>query len=375
MPRRSVTGTALAPGACPARHRGGAGPRLSVSGGRAVHFQIPRFRPGGPPGDAGNRPSAIRRSCGEPPRARRRAGLHRSCLRLPGADQAGGRGHAGHRRGWRGWHVPEPLRARRGVRPCGIPPAAAGVGRPVPGVRPDRHGDPHHRRDRCPFDRAGPDRCRGGGPGRCGGRGPGHRAVLHRAPGRGRRAPRPGGGRLAGAGGGGLLPGHRPGPHGPGAPPSLRQPGTDAARHRRRAVRRRHQGTGRGPGAGVRRPDLRPGGDPVREALRHRRHHPGGTGRHHPLGAPRRAGGPGRTGHGQDGRGAAPGRLPAVLPPVPPGGPGGAGGRAQPGVPLLHRAGPPVARRGRRADRHAGGPGAPRAGRWLRRRGRRPGQG
>ena len=139
MPRRSVTGTALAPGACPARHRGGAGPRLSVSGGRAVHFQIPRFRPGGPPGDAGNRPSAIRRSCGEPPRARRRAGLHRSCLRVPGAHQAGRRGHAGHRRGRRGWHVPEPLRARRGVRPGGSPAAAAGAGRPVPGVRPDRH--------------------------------------------------------------------------------------------------------------------------------------------------------------------------------------------------------------------------------------------
>ena len=69
-----------------------------------------------------------------------------------------------------------------------------------------------------------------------------------------------------------------------------------------------------------------------------------GAGRDHPLAARRRAGGPGRPGNGQDGRRAAPRRVPALHPPLPPGTPGRAGRRAQPAVPALHRAGAPFAR-------------------------------
>ena len=71
----------------------------------------------------------------------------------------------------------------------------------------------------------------------------------------------------------------------------------------------------------------------------------------------RRAGGPGRSGHGQDGGGPPPGRLPPLYPPVPPRAPGRAGGRAQPALPPLHRAGPALAGGDRRDPVHRLGPG------------------
>ena len=64
--------------------------------------------------------------------------------------------------------------------------------------------------------------------------------------------------------------------------------------------------------------------------------------------AGRRAGGAGWPGHRQDGRRAAPGRLPALHPPRPAGPHRGAGGRARQPVPGLHRAGPAQPRRDRR---------------------------
>ena len=99
-----------------------------------------------------------------------------------------------------------------------------------------------------------------------------------------------------------------------------------------------------------------------RHARRHRRHHPGRAGRDHPLPAGRRARRAGRPGHRQDGRGAAPRRLPALHLPLPARGPGRAGHRPQPRVPALHRAGAAVARRGRR---RAGRARRPRARRRL----------
>ena len=64
---------------------------------------------------------------------------------------------------------------------------------------------------------------------------------------------------------------------------------------------------------------------------RHRRHDPGRAGRDHPGRPARRAGRAGRPGHRQDGRGAAPRRLPALHAPLPARGPGRAGGRARTG--------------------------------------------
>ena len=66
----------------------------------------------------------------------------------------------------------------------------------------------------------------------------------------------------------------------------------------------------------------------------------------------------GGPGHRQDRRGAAPRRLPPLHAPLPARGPGRAGHRPQPALPRLHRAGPPVARRGRRGAGRAGRPGA-----------------
>ncbi len=63
-----------------------------------------------------------------------------------------------------------------------------------------------------------------------------------------------------------------------------------------------------------------------------------------PAGRPRR---PGRARDGQDGRGAAPCRLPALHAPLPARAPGRPRGRAEPPVPPLHRAGAAVARRDR----------------------------
>ena len=150
---------------------------------------------------------------------------------------------------------------------------------------------------------------------------------------------------------------------GPGPAPPLRHPGPAAARHRGRAVRRRR----RRPRAAT--PTAAPNGisghgalisaletSRIGQARRHRRHHPGRAGRDHPGRAARRAGGAGRPRHRQDGRGAAPRRLPALHAPVPARGPGRAGGRAQPAVPRLHRAGAAVARRGRRRAGRAGRP-------------------
>ena len=102
---------------------------------------------------------------------------------------------------------------------------------------------------------------------------------------------------------------------------------------------------------------------PHRHARRHRRHDPGRAGRDHPLAAGRRARRAGRPGHRQDGRRAAPRRLPALHLPLPARGPGRARHRPEPGVPALHRAGAAVARRGRR---RAGRARRPRARRRVR---------
>ena len=103
---------------------------------------------------------------------------------------------------------------------------------------------------------------------------------------------------------------------------------------------------------------------PHRHVGRHRRHDPGRAGRDHPLAAGGRARRAGWAGHGQDGRGAPPRRLPALHAPLPARRPGRAGDRAQPGLPALHRAGAAVAGRG---GRRAGGARRPRPRRALRR--------
>ena len=85
---------------------------------------------------------------------------------------------------------------------------------------------------------------------------------------------------------------------------------------------------------------------PDRRDARHRRHHPGRAGRDHPGAARPAADRPGRTGHRQDGGRTAPGRLPALQPSATAGPRGRARARPEPGLPPLHRPGPPLARRG-----------------------------
>ena len=126
-----------------------------------------------------------------------------------------------------------------------------------------------------------------------------------------------------------------------------------AAGHRGRALRRgapRHRQRGRGAlrAAWLQHPAGGARAGPHRPARRHRRHHPERAGRDHPLAAVGRAGGAGRSGHGQDGRGPASRRLPPLHVPLPPRGPGRPGHRPEPGVPPLHRARAPLAGRGRR---------------------------
>ena len=193
--------------------------------------------------------------------------------------------------------------------------------------------------------------------------------LLHRAHRGERREPGAGDRRLAGAGGRALLPGHRPPAHGPGPPPPLRHPRPHPARHRGRAVRRR-------PRLG-----LAPDGRDDREAITGQGAlftalETARTGRLGDIVATIQGeqdeiiraplpgvlvvqGGPG---HRQDRRGPAPGRLPALHPPVPARGPGRAGGRPQPAVPRLHRAGAALARRGRGGAGGAGRPGRRRPG-------------
>ena len=221
-----------------------------------------------------------------------------------------------------------------------------------------------------------------------------HRELPHRPVGRRRRSVRTGGRRLAGAGGRAVLPGHRSRADGPRAAPTLRRRGAHGARSSRtscsgagtsasatttgwsRKVMRsvtRARGRRRGRRRRARSARLLdaaggPRAGPHRHVGRHRRHDPGRAGRDHPLPAGRRADRPGRAGHGQDRRRPPPRRLPAVHVPVPPRGPGRARDRAQPGLPALHRAGPAVARRGRR---RAGRPGRPRPGRAVGPAGRR----
>ncbi len=81
---------------------------------------------------------------------------------------------------------------------------------------------------------------------------------------------------------------------------------------------------------------------------RHRRHHPVRAGRGDPGAVAGLHDDLRRSRHGQDGRRPAPGGLPAVLAPPPVRERWGAGGRSQPGLHDLHRAGAPLARRGRR---------------------------
>ena len=142
---------------------------------------------------------------------------------------------------------------------------------------------------------------------------------------------------------GALLPGQRqgcpgsgPAPPDHGGPPLRRRRGRRPLRRggrRRRldqAPRRR-----RAPGRARAGPD--------RRDARHRGHHPGRAGRDHPRAAGPAADRPRGSRDGEDGRRAPPGRLPPVQPP--PAQPrGGPGARPEPGLPALHRAGPPLPR-------------------------------
>ena len=207
--------------------------------------------------------------------------------------------------------------------------------------------------------------------------GAGDGGVPHRAPGGRRRAVRADRRRLAGAGRRAVLPGHRRASRwassGAATSPS-RVARCSASRTSCSAtatsVSATTTGSSRGPqpdgalgAARLLHADRRARARPHGHARRHRRHDPGRAGRDHPLAAGRRARRAGRPGHRQDGRRAAPRRLPALHPPLPARGPGRARHRPEPGVPALHRAGPAVARRGRR---RAGRARRPRARRELR---------
>ncbi len=121
--------------------------------------------------------------------------------------------------------------------------------------------------------------------------------------------------RLAGAGRGALLPSQSPRAAGSraaapdhGGPPRGR-------RRRRRHLRRQRRGGRFHPTPRRRCPAGRARTGAYRRDARHRRHDPGRAGRDHPCAtgpAPHRAG---RTGHREDGGGAAPRRLPALQPP------------------------------------------------------------
>ena len=153
--------------------------------------------------------------------------------------------------------------------------------------------------------------------------------------------------------------------------------GRAGCRGARRSRRRRSSGRRRGapavrragPGRARRAPlRARPGADGPDG--RHHRHHPARAGRDHPLAAARGPRRPGRPRHREDGGGAAPRRLPPLHPPLPAGAPGRARRGAEPVVPALHRAGPPLARRDRGQPLDGRGPGA-RGARARRRRRRR----
>ncbi len=202
------------------------------------------------------------------PRTRRRAGVRRPRVRVPGAHESLGLAAPRPQRGRPRRHVPGPFRAQRVRRGPGQAAHRPRSRRRRPRLRSDRpvRGEPGH-----------------------------HRELPHRAPRRGRRAIRADRRRLAGAGRRAVLPGDRAGADGTRAPPSLRGRGSPRARHRgravrRRAPRRRPRRRARRRGAGAPRvldAAGRARTGPHRDARRHRRHDPGRAGRDHPLAAGR----------------------------------------------------------------------------------------
>ena len=164
---------------------------------------------------------------------------------------------------------------------------------------------------------------------------PGRRAgrdALHRPPARDRRGRRRADGdRLAGRHVPALLPGAaRPADGRTPAPPVRLLPRADD----------RVRGRGPGPSRGGSRVGHLGVGDRApadRADARHRRHHPARAGRHRPRRPGPVAVHPGRPRHRQDGRRAAPRRLPAVRVPRPAQPVRGAGGRTQRQLLVLHR--------------------------------------
>ena len=116
-------------------------------------------------------------------------------------------------------------------------------------------------------------------------------------------------------------------------------------------LRGRAPGPGRGAGHGQPDPHRRDRAPARRADAGHRRHHPARAGR----AGPRRPGRldlrPGRAGHRQDRRRAAPGRVPALPAPGAAAPLGRADRRAEPGLPVVHRGGAAGARRGRGRSR------------------------
>ena len=152
-------------------------------------------------------------------------------------------------------------------------------------------------------------------------------------------------------------------PEGPGrpdpAPPHLHQ---EPHRHRgRRRGLRPGPAVRAGPPEPVRRghADRQHHRPPDRPDERHGGHHPGRAGPGHPRRPAGRAGGAGRPGHRQDGRGPAPRRVPALHPPPDARAARRAGHRPERHLPPLHQPGPAVPGRDRRGA-HLDGRAVPR---------------